>query len=75
MKNTALGGNLYAWCVVSPSVKICFEKQSADNSSFYSPSQPHRGNQAGSAHTVKALVIPLGREGLVYNLVGTRKHL
>ena len=37
---------------------------------LYSPSQPHRGNQAGSAHTVKvpAFPIPSGGEGLVYSL-------
>ena len=37
---------------------------------LYSPSQPRRGDQAGSAHTVKApaFPIPSGGEGLVYSL-------
>ena len=37
---------------------------------LYSPSQPHRGDQAGSAHTVKApaFPIPSGWKGLVYSL-------
>ena len=37
---------------------------------LYSPIQPHRGDQAGSAHTVKApaFSIPSGGECLVYSL-------
>ena len=37
---------------------------------LYSPSQPHRGDQAGPAHTVKApaFPIPSGGEILVYSL-------
>ena len=37
---------------------------------LYSPSQPHRGDQADLAHTVKApaFPIPSGGEGLVYSL-------
>ena len=37
---------------------------------LYPPSQPHRGDQAGLAHTVKAAAFPIpsGGEGLVYSL-------
>ena len=48
-------------------VKVCV---CVSDHYLYSPSQPRRGDQAGSAHTVKApaFPIPSGGEGLVYSL-------
>ena len=75
-----------AWCLHNPIVICAWERESewisewvreegSDRVSesvyfLFSPSQRHRGDQAGSAHTVKApaFPIPSEAEGLVYSL-------
>ena len=64
----------WIWSSNSNATGMCLQTdQESEFANLYPPSQPNRGDQAGSAHTVKAPAFPIpsgrpGGEGLVYCL-------